>query len=335
MRKFRRRPRRRAARGGEKRAASLTADKMRRMKTQLTPLPLNLHDEFDYGVMHRLSPAVRRTVARNPGRFTFLGTGTYIVGNGSVAVIDPGPHLPEHVDAIIAGLDGETISHILVTHHHSDHSPASRLLQEICGAPIYGRRAPAANRPDERESCAEEEADQLFVPDVEVEHGDLMEGDGWSIECVRTPGHTSNHVCYRFREEKALFSGDHVMGWSTSVIIPPDGRMSDYLRSLRLLLEADDARFYPTHGAAVERPKELLRAYLQHRKEREAQIVECLESGMSSVQEMVPVVYESTDPALHAAASLSLFATLLMLVESGQVRCDGAPALDSTFRYEP
>ncbi len=299
----------------------------------MAELPFNLEDRFEYGEVHGMSPLIRRVVARNPSRFTFRGTGTYVIGRGEVAVIDPGPNMPDHVQSIVVGLAGETITHILVTHHHSDHSPASRPLQRICGAAIYGRPAPGATGDSASGDAVEEGYDTCFAPDVCVSHGDVIEGRGWTVECVHTPGHTSNHVCYRLREEKALFSGDHVMGWSTSVIIPPDGSMSDYLRSLALLLDADDRIYYPTHGAPVREPHTLVRGYIEHRRERERQVVECFQSGMTTVRQMVPVVYRLTDPALHGAAARSLLATVAMLAESGVVECDGEPGLDSGLRY--
>ena len=303
------------------------------LTSQMIDIPFVLEDHFEYGEMHDASPSVRRVVARNPSRFTYFGTGTYIVGRGEVAVIDPGPNLPDHIESILKGLAGESISHILVTHHHSDHSPASRPLQKICGAPVYGLPAAEFAAAAQPGDPAEEGSDRRFSPDVRIAHGDLIEGTDWTIECVHTPGHTSNHVCYRYREEKALFSGDHVMGWSTSVIIPPDGSMSDYLRSLKLLLDASDEIYYPTHGAPIRNPKALVGRLIEHRMAREAQIVECLRSGLKTVREMVPVVYRSTDPALHGAAARSLLATVIKLVESGAVKCEGRPRLDSRFSY--
>ncbi len=296
-------------------------------------LSFNLQDEFEYGVIQDVSPLIRRIVAKNPSRFTHYGTGTYIVGRGEVAVIDPGPDLPEHIESIVSNLSGETITQILLTHHHSDHSPASRQVQAASGARIYGRSVSSAKSSAcsrERESDA---IDQGFSPDIEVSDGDVVEGRGWTIECVHTPGHTSNHICYRLREEKALFSGDHVMGWSTSVIIPPDGSMADYLCSLTRLLDADDGIYYPTHGASVENPKELVRKLIGHRREREEQIRACFRSGLTAVWQMVPVVYRSLDPALHSAAARSLLATIIMMVENEVVRCDGDPKLDSEYRF--
>lgn len=286
-----------------------------------------------YGVVEQITPNIRRITAPNPSPFTFTGTGTYIVGQGKVSVIDPGPLIKSHITAILNALAAETITHIVVTHHHSDHSPASRPLAAVCGAPIFGRsvREPVPN--DESGDPVEEAHDLEFRPTVQVHHGQLLEGNGWTLECIHTPGHTSNHMCYRLLEEKALFSGDHVMGWSTSVIIPPDGSMSDYLKSLHMLLEADDQIYYPTHGAPVKSPKLLLKQYIDHRKTRERQIIECFENGMSTISEMVPIIYRAIDPRLHGAAARSTLATLIMLYESGIVACSNEPALDSVFEY--
>ena len=195
--------------------------------------------EFEYGRLEQVAPMLRRIVARNPSPFTWHGTGTYVIGEGNVAVVDPGPDLAAHVDALLAALDGETISHLLVTHTHLDHSPACRPVQAATGAATYGFGGHGSGRIDAGVQV-EEGADKDFVPDVLLSHGQVVRGDGWSVECVHTPGHTSNHMCYQWREKKALFPGDHVMGWSTTIISPPDGDIAFYLESLELLLDRDD-----------------------------------------------------------------------------------------------
>ncbi len=301
------------------------------MKVQI---PFQRHDEFEYGKIQDVSPLIRRVVANNPSKFTFHGTGTYIVGRGHVAVIDPGPRLDSHISAIVDSLAAETITHILVTHTHSDHSPAARPLQSVCGAPIYGFRNPASQTGAQAGDRVEEDVDRSFTPDVAVTDGDVIQGRGWRIECVHTPGHMSNHVCYRLLDEKALFSGDHVMGWSTSVIIPPDGSMSHYVESLRMLLASDDQIYYPTHGPPIPEPGDFVRSLIAHRQEREDQIVACLHGGATSVREMVPIVYRDTDVSLHAAAARSLLATVIKLWEQGTVECEGVPGLDSGFRLK-
>lgn len=295
-------------------------------------IPFNRKIDFDYGRPDQISPLIRRVIAKNPGSFTFTGTGTYIVGRGRVAVIDPGPNLPEHVDAILAALKpGEDVSHIVITHTHIDHSPAARPLQQRTGAPTYGFGPHGGNRPAPG-SHVEEGGDYDFTPDVTVRHGDLVQGDGWTLEAVHTPGHTSNHLCFALEEEKALFSGDHVMGWSTSVISPPDGDMKAYMESLRLLLGRDDAIYWPTHGPAIEDPKPYVSAFIAHREEREREILNCLARGQTRIPDMVEVMYAKVDRALHPAAARSVLAHLTHMVETGRVRADGPPRLDSEYR---
>lgn len=290
------------------------------------------HYPFRYGVIERMTPLIRRVVARNPGPFTFHGTGTFILGHRRVAVIDPGPDRADHVSALLDGLRGEQITHLLVTHTHRDHSPACAALQRATGARTYGYGPHGSGRAAGDAAAVEEGADRDFVPDVRVRDGDVIEGEGWSVECVYTPGHTSNHVCYQLREERALFSGDHVMGWSTTVVAPPDGDMAAYLRSLRRLLERDDAVYWPTHGPAIEDPQPFVRAYLEHRRAREAQVLECLARGVGSIEAMVAAMYHDLPATMHPAAARSVLAHLIDLVERGEVACDGKPALDAAYR---
>ncbi len=296
-------------------------------------IPFQYQDEFVYGKIQQVSPLVRRIVANNPSNFTFRGTGTYIVGTGRVAVIDPGPAMSSHVSAIMCQLAGETISHIVITHTHSDHSPAALPLQEKCGAPIYGCRLHVKKTPDSVTQQLEEDIDLDFQSSVEISNGDILQGDNWTLECVHTPGHMSNHFCFRLLEEKALFSGDHVMGWSTTVIVPPEGSMTAYMNSLELLLKADDEIYYPTHGPPIEDPKPFVHAYRAHRLQREQQIVDCLKAGMTTVNEIVSVVYRNVDRSLHAAAARSLFANLIKLIEEQNVSCSGEPKLHSKYHY--
>lgn len=300
-------------------------------------IPFNRDIVVEYGRVDRVSPLIRRVVAHNPGPFTFLGTGTYIVGNGKVAVIDPGPDMPEHVQAILDALEpGETVSHIVITHTHMDHSPAARPLQAATGAPTYGF-GPHGSGPHTFDwgardgAAAEEGGDAAFKPDHAVRHGERIEGDGWTLEAVHTPGHTSNHLCFQLVEEKALFSGDHVMGWSTSVISPPDGDMTAYMRSLRLLLERDDAVYWPTHGAPIRDPKPFVRAFIAHREDRERQIAECLSRGVTRIPAMVEVMYANVDKGLHPAAARSVLSHLAHMVESGRARADGPLRLSAEF----
>ena len=298
-------------------------------------IPFRRELEFEYGRVDLISPPgavpVRRVVARNPSAFTLYGTGTYIVGRGRVAVIDPGPALPDHVEALAAAVAGEEVSHVLVTHTHNDHSPATRPFKARVGAgAVYGYGPHGSGRGGGAQ--VEEGGDMEFVPEVEVRDGDVIEGDGWSFECVHTPGHTSNHVCFALREDRLLFSGDHVMGWSTSVISPPDGDMGDYLRSLARLLERGDVRYWPTHGPCIDDPKPYVRAFIAHRREREEQILACLRDGVGRIADMAPRMYAGLAPGLLPAARRSVFAAVLGLVESGRVATDGEPAADSVYR---
>jgi glyoxylase-like metal-dependent hydrolase (beta-lactamase superfamily II) len=281
--------------------------------------------EFDYGASEEVSPLIRRVVADNPSAFTYKGTGTYIVGHGKVAVIDPGPLLDAHVEALMRALEGETVTHILITHTHSDHSPAAAPLKKLTGAKTYGYGPHGSG-------AGEEDGDTDFVPDVELRHRDVIFGDGWTIEAVHTPGHTSNHLCFALREEKVLFSGDHVMGWSTSIVSPPDGDMTAYMASLELLLGRDDETYWPTHGPAIRDPKTLVRAFIAHREDREHQIIAQLKAGRTRIADMVPVMYAAVDKRLHPAAARSVFAHMGRLVAQGRVVTDGPVTLGADYR---
>src|SRR5436305_11660460 len=266
---------------------------------------------------------VSRLLARNPSAFTLKGTGVYMVGANEnardIAVIDPGPLIPEHLDALKAGIAGRRVTHILITHTHSDHSPAAAPLKEWTGAKTYGF-GPHGSGKDDSGVRIEEGGDRDFVPDVAVRDGDVIAGNGFTFDCVYTPGHTSNHMCYALREEKVLFTGDHVMGWSTTVVAPPDGDMAQYMESLRKLLARDDEILYPTHGAPVRDPKPFLQAYLDHRLEREAQILACLRAGISTIPEIVARLYADLDQRLHSAAARSVLAHLIQLETEGRVQ---------------
>ena len=277
-----------------------------------------------YGEAVSLSPSIRRVLANNPGPFTFTGTGTYIVGTHDVAVIDPGPSLLAHIDALKHALTGHRLTHILITHTHADHSPAAKALKQWSGAATYGF-GPHPSPPD----CGprvEEGGDRDFVPDIRIEDGDAIAIGGATFDCLHTPGHISNHICYALREENALFCGDHVMGWSTSVVTPPDGNMTDYMNGLRRLMARDDRTLYPTHGGPIENPKPFLEAYLSHRQEREAQIVECLRAGISTIPAIVARLYAEVDERLHPAAARTVEAHLIKLEGEGRLRSenDGA-----------
>ena len=285
--------------------------------------------QFEYGQVDQVSPMIRRVVANNPGPFTFKGTGTYIVGRGEVGVIDPGPDMEDHLAAILAATAGERISHILVTHHHADHSPLSRPLAKATGAMIYG--CAVAARPVEGEVKLEAGYDD-FTPDVSVCGGATITGAGWTLEAIPTPGHTSNHICYALTEENALFSGDHIMGWSTTVITPPDGDMGDYLRSLERIKARNFDILWPTHGPPITEVTPFIEAYIEHRHERERQILARLAAGDETIKVMVPNIYAAVDSRLWPAAAHSVLAQVIELVRQGEVTSDGAPGLDSRYR---
>ncbi len=293
-------------------------------------IPFVYEDKVTYGIVTEVSPLVRRVMADNPSNFTYHGTGTYIVGRGEVAVIDAGPALPRHVDAILEAMADETVTHQFITHTHSDHSPAARLLKEATGAQTWAFGPHGSGRA-EAAAVVEEGVDHAFTPDHRVRHGDFIEGADWTVECVFTPGHTSNHMCFALCEEKTLFSGDHVMGWSSTVVSPPDGDMAAYMRSLDLLLERDDTYFRPTHGPAITDPKTHVAALIEHRRDREAQILTCLEKSITTIPEMVGVMYAGVDRALHPAARNSVLAHIVHMIETDRITCDGPPAERSVY----
>lgn len=270
----------------------------------------------------RLSSLVSRVLAPNPGPFTFRGTGVYIVGAGPrVAVIDPGPDIPAHLDALRRVLGRRQVSHILVTHTHRDHSPAAAALKAWSGANTYG--LPLAATVTAGEGMVDEAHDHDFVPDRRVEDGMRIAGDGFTLECIATPGHTANHICYGLVEEKALFSGDHVMGWSTSVIAPPDGDMERYLASLEKLQARDDRILYPTHGSPISNPHDWIGQLIAHRRGREAQIRDVLRGGAGSIALLVERLYPELAIALRAAAAQQVKAHLDHLIQQGAVTRDG------------
>ncbi len=325
-------------------------------------MAIDFNQDFSpaYGKTDELSPLIRRVVAENPNPFTFTGTGVYLIGRGSVAVIDPGPTLDVHLDAVMAALEpGETISHVLVTHTHTDHTAGVPKLVDRTGATTYGF-GPHGPVPDHDpldtvtfdEYFTEEEKEEFerqwaetpdelkregpdteFVPDVAVGDGDVVEGPGWTVEVVHTPGHTSNHVCFGLREERVLFTGDHVMGWATSVISPPDGDLFDYLNSLRKLLGRDDERYWPTHGPAIEQPQAYVQSFIDHRLAREAQIVAALDGGAATIKEMVPTIYAAVDKRLWRAAANSVYSHLLALHRDGRATVGGGaePSLTAAW----
>jgi glyoxylase-like metal-dependent hydrolase (beta-lactamase superfamily II) len=286
--------------------------------------------DFEYGRSDQVSPLIRRVVANNPGPFTFLGTGTYIVGSGEVAVIDPGPADPAHLDALLSALDGERVQAILTTHDHSDHAPLAADLARHTGAPVIGAR-PTPGRLASKPG-AEEGSDRGYRPDRVLEDGETVSGPGWTLSALATPGHTGNHLCYALAEENALFSGDHVMGWSTTVIVPPDGSMTDYYASLRTVMARNFATLWPTHGPPITDPAPFLQAYLEHRQKREGQILETLARGAASIPDLVSRLYIGLDPRLNRAAAASLLAHLNHLIGQGSVVGEDASGAERIYR---
>ena len=267
-----------------------------------------------YALLERIEPGIARLLAPNPSPFTFMGTQTYFAGEEEVIVVDPGPDLPEHFAAIVAAVGKRRVVAIACTHTHRDHSPASRALAAATGAPIVGCAALALESVGPR---ADASFDFDYSPDRVLEDGEAIEVDGHAFEAVATPGHTSNHLCFAYRG--ALFTGDHVMGWSTTVVVPPDGDMGAYMASLDKLRGRDDRVFYPAHGPAVTKPQQLVRGMMGHRLQRERQILKRLEAGDRTVSEIVALAYPGLDPRLVPAAGGSVTAHLLDLVRRGLV----------------
>ena len=267
-----------------------------------------------------LEPLVRRVLADNPSPFTYTGTQTYLVGDSDIAVIDPGPDDPAHVAALVEAIGGARVVAIVCTHTHRDHSPAVAPLAEVTGAPIIGC-APLVIESDVPRADAP--FDQSYAPDRVLADGEALSGAGWTLRAVATPGHTSNHLCYALEETGALFTGDHVMGWSTTVVAPPDGHMASYMASMEKLYAREDRIYYPAHGPAVEKPKQLVRGMIGHRRQRERQILGCIEAGIVTIPDMVARMYVGLDPRLTGAAGQSVLAHLLDLAEREAVLHDG------------
>lgn len=285
--------------------------------------------QFKYGEVARVSPRIQRVIAENPGPFTYLGTGVYIIGTDDVAVIDPGPPIQRHFDALKRALNGRRVTHVFTTHTHLDHSPLAHPLAKWAGCKVYGRPDPAAPHEDMK---LEEGGETGFTPDVLVNDGDVFSGDGWTLEAITTPGHMSNHVCYALKEENALFSGDHIMGWSTTVISPPDGNMRQYFASLDKIRVRGFSTLWPTHGPPVTDVTPFIDAYAAHRRAREAAIMERMKAGDTLIPEMVKVIYKDIDQRLHAPAAHSVLAHVIQLVEEGRVVADGPLTISTHYR---
>jgi glyoxylase-like metal-dependent hydrolase (beta-lactamase superfamily II) len=295
--------------------------------------------EFDidfvpsHGEAAEVSPGVARLTARNPGPFTFHGTNTYLVGRDSLAVIDPGPDDTEHLQALLKAIGGRKVSHILVSHTHRDHSPLAARLAEATGAVVAaeGPHRPARPLRIGEVSPLDAAGDRDFRPDLLLPDGAAIDGDGWTLRTVLTPGHAANHAAFALEGTGILFSADHVMAWSTSIVAPPDGAMADYMASLDRLIERDDRLLLPGHGGPVRKPRTFMRGLKSHRKMRERAILERLAKGDRSIPEMVAAIYRDVDPRLHGAAGLSVLAHLEDLAARGLVKTDGEPAISGIF----
>jgi glyoxylase-like metal-dependent hydrolase (beta-lactamase superfamily II) len=298
---------------------------------------MSLEFDTDFAPSHGeavpVSAGVARLTARNPGPFTFHGTNTYLVGHDSLAVIDPGPDDREHLEALLRAIGGRQVSHILVSHTHRDHSPLAARLAEATGAIVAaeGPHRPARPLRTGEASPLDAAGDRDFRPDLVLSDGAVIDGDGWVLSTVLTPGHAANHAAFALEGTGILFSADHVMAWSTSIVAPPDGAMADYMASLDRLIERDDRLLLPGHGGPVRRPRTFMRGLKSHRRMRERAILGRLAKGDHSIPEMVAAIYRDLDPRLHGAAALSVLAHLEDLAARGLVETDGEPAISGIF----
>jgi glyoxylase-like metal-dependent hydrolase (beta-lactamase superfamily II) len=297
-------------------------------------IPFDKSFDLPPGRVEEVRPGVRRLLCNNPSPFTFRGTVSYIVGKGRVAMIDPGPLDEAHVHALLDAVKGETVSHIFVTHTHRDHSPAAARVKAETGAPTLGEGPHRAARPLNIGEAPrlDSSGDRDFHPDIVLADGDVVTGEGWAIEAVATPGHTANHMAFALSGSDVLFSGDHVMAWSTPVVAPPDGAMSDYMASLEKLTHRSETTYFPGHGGAVKDAPRFVESYIRHRREREQSILRRLAIGAADIPTLVGSIYVGLDPRLTRAAGLSVLAHLEDLVTRGQVATDGPPSFDGIYR---
>jgi glyoxylase-like metal-dependent hydrolase (beta-lactamase superfamily II) len=286
------------------------------------------------GTVEEVAPGVRRLLANNPGPFTFKGTLSYIVGRGRVAVIDPGPLDEAHIAALLDAVRGEAVTHVFVTHTHRDHSPAAARIKAATGATVLaqGPHRPARALHVGEAPRLEASNDIEFRPDRALADGEVVAGEGWTIEAVATPGHTANHMAFAFKEANLLFSGDHVMAWSTPVVAPPDGSMRDYMASLEKLQRRAEPIYLPGHGGIVRDAPRFVGHYIRHRQQREAAILRQLAGGEADIPSLVRAIYVGLDPRLVPAAGRSVLAHLEDLVARGRVATEGEPSIDSRYR---
>ena len=294
-------------------------------------LAFNRSVDVDYGVAEEITPGVRRIVANNPGPYTFLGTNTYIVGSGEVAVIDPGPADAAHLAAIGEATRGERITHILITHSHRDHCDGARPLQEMLGGEIVAYGPTGTARGAGTPGLGNAFVDSAFKPDYPVEDGDTVKARGFALDVLHMPGHAPDHLCFALVGKRTVFTGDHVMGWNTTVIAPPEGNMADFLASLERLMQRHDKMFLPAHGGRIETPQRVVRAYITHRRWREQTILSCLDEGVSTIPRIVAKLYGKLDVSLKEAAALSVLAHLEHLIALNMVSAEGATDKLSAF----
>ncbi|MBX9591610.1 MAG: MBL fold metallo-hydrolase [Hyphomonadaceae bacterium] len=285
--------------------------------------------EFAYGVPRELAPGVVRIVANNPSPFTFKGTNTYIIGHDTLALIDPGPEDQAHLKAILDTIGARRLSHVLITHTHHDHTDGLPALLAATGAKTagFGRRA-RTHGAKQTSLSGSEFVEQDFVPDVPLADGGRLAGNGWAFTALHTPGHAPDHLCFALDGTKVLFSGDHVMGWNTSVVAPPEGNMGDYMRALEVLNARDDRVYFPGHGGQIADPQRMVKAFLLHRRMREQAILDCIRAGKNTIKSIVPAIYRDLNPKLLNAAALSVEAHVEHLIERGLVRCEPPLARD-------
>ena len=297
-------------------------------------VPFNRNFPLPPGTVEEVRPGVRRLLCDNPSPFTFTGTVSYIVGRGKVAIIDPGPDNEAHAKALLDAVRGETVTHILVTHTHRDHSPNTPRIRHATGATVYAEGPHRASRPrhESEKHNPESGADRDFAPDVRLAHGDIIEGAGFRLEAVATPGHTANHLAFAWPERGISFVGDHVMGWSTSIVAPPDGSMVDYMASLQRLAARAEDLYFSGHGPEILEEPRYVRHLIRHREGREASILHRLAKGEADIPTMVRAIYIGIDPRLITAAGYSVLAHLEDLVARGIVATEGDPVIGGTYR---
>lgn len=298
-------------------------------------IPFHMEMVFTHGEPREIWPSVRRVVAPNTGPLTQNGTNTYIVGHGEVAIIDPGPDDKNHLKAILAAVDGEKITHILLSHTHKDHSALIPALKQATGAVVCAFEPVTHNRGARKRSSDPLEnsfVEMSFIPDHVISDGEILEGETWGLKAIHTPGHAPDHLCFAHMSEPVLFTGDHVMAWNTSVIIPPEGSMANYLKSLKKIMGGDYERLLPGHGGQARSPDRLIKAYLMHRKWRETAILDQIRAGNSSIEQLLPLLYPNIKPEIVGAASLSILAHAEHLAAQGKVKSSHETiALDVTF----